>query len=459
MPKGLNYYQAGLGFSPIRAMPFASLDYAGSQKTHIIEVPRSSHFALLSGNIPSEPSMGSPRDLKTSHGHNYINIEDEEAENGRTVSASTPALPTRYCVSWSARSRTTFCINACAIIERVDEQLLPALYRFVGASFQARPSQLGTLTLARALAQAVASPCAGVLGHQFNRIRVICIGTALWGAMTLGFSATQAVTQGMVFWAVNGIGLSFIIPSSQSLTADYNPEEHRGAAFGMLHFVGAVGALLGALFATNIGPLRPLGMDGWRFAFVCVALVSWAIGALTAMLGVDPRVDSSINRNDNESKLLTDHLKGSWRESLVAIGSIIRVPTFGIIVLQGIVGTTPWSALVFLTLYFQLLGMSDLTASILVAVFLAANAVGGLLGGFVGDLAAARFLNHGRIAACQFSVGVGVPLSIILFKLLPMDNSMGATAGYAVVLAVMGLLITWAVSYTQTFRTLRNLML
>lgn len=46
--------------------------------------------------------------------------------------------------------------------------------------------------------------------------------------------------------------------------------------------------------------------------------------------------------------------------------------------LQGIVGTTPWLALVFITLWLQLLGFSDFSASLLVAAFLAANAAGKL---------------------------------------------------------------------------------
>lgn len=41
---------------------------------------------------------------------------------------------------------------------------------------------------------------------------------------------------------------------------------------------------------------------------------------------------------------------------------------------------------------------------------------GGLLGGYVGDAAAARWPDHGRISVVQFSVGIGVPLSAILFK-------------------------------------------
>ena len=46
-----------------------------------------------------------------------------------------------------------------------DEQILPAVYNFVGTSFHATPSQLGNLTLCRALVQALSSPIGGLLGE------------------------------------------------------------------------------------------------------------------------------------------------------------------------------------------------------------------------------------------------------------------------------------------------------
>ena len=49
-------------------------------------------------------------------------------------------------------------------MERADEQILPALYAFVAASFHIGPTQLGYLTLSRALIQALASPLGGILG-------------------------------------------------------------------------------------------------------------------------------------------------------------------------------------------------------------------------------------------------------------------------------------------------------
>ena len=48
--------------------------------------------------------------------------------------------------------------------------------------------------------------------------------------------------------------------------------------------------------------------------------------------------------------------------------------------LQGIVGSTPWNALVFNTLYLQLLGFSDFQSSLVAALFLGGTAFGAQAG-------------------------------------------------------------------------------
>lgn len=386
-------------------------------------------------------------DVKNTNGSNSIDAPPIPGTSPPPTPPLVPARPRRAHLDIAApaaapptfcddRRRTTWCVNAAAVVERVDEQLLPALYRYVGASFGAKPSQLGALTLARALAQAVASPAAGLLGQYADRVAVLCGGATLWGAMTLGFAFSRSVAGGLAFWALNGVGLACLIPCAQSLTADYASGGARGAAFGALHMVGALGALCGALFATNVGHLRPLGVEGWHVAFVGVAVASWAVAGATWAAAVDPR-SSGDPRYRVESASQAEAGAKTWK-------TVCSVPTFGIIVLQGCVGSAPWSALVFLTLYFQLLGFSDLAASLLMAAFLAANAAGGLLGGLLGDAAARRFPDHGRIAVCQLFVGVGVPLAALLFKGLPLSASAGAAVGYTAVLVATGLTITWA---------------
>ena len=46
----------------------------------------------------------------------------------------------------------------------------------------------------------------------------------------------------------------------------------------------------------------------------------------------------------------------------------------------------------------------------------AGGGLGGLLGGWIGDKMAGRFPDHGRIAATQFSVIIGIPFALLLIK-------------------------------------------
>ena len=48
-------------------------------------------------------------------------------------------------------------------------------------------------------------------------------------------------------------GLALVIPSGQSLIADFHSPLQRGMAFGVLYLTSASGGMLGAIFATNMG--------------------------------------------------------------------------------------------------------------------------------------------------------------------------------------------------------------
>jgi hypothetical protein len=49
-------------------------------------------------------------------------------------------------------------------------------------------------------------------------------------------------------------------------------------------------------------------------------------------------------------------LHSMWLDSWVAVNSVIRVRTFQIIVMQGLVGSLPWMAMVFFTMWLELIG-------------------------------------------------------------------------------------------------------
>lgn len=52
-------------------------------------------------------------------------------------------------------------------------QMLPAVYSFIGASWSASPTQLGYITLCRALVQALSSPIGGIAGAHARLLVVL----------------------------------------------------------------------------------------------------------------------------------------------------------------------------------------------------------------------------------------------------------------------------------------------
>ena len=70
-----------------------------------------------------------------------------------------------------------------------------AAYKYIGATFGASPSQLGSITLTRALVQALTSPIGGLLGDRMDRTYLVAFGCILWGAMTAGIGLSQTLTQ------------------------------------------------------------------------------------------------------------------------------------------------------------------------------------------------------------------------------------------------------------------------
>jgi len=109
--------------------------------------------------------------------------------------------------------------------------------------------------------------------------------------------------------------------------------------------------------------------------------------------------------------------------------AVLRVPTFGIIVAQGIVGNVPMAALAFQTLYLQLLGVPAAWASAAVSAGFGAHALGGLVGGALGDAAARWSPRHGRVLVCQASVVLGALATLLMLRGLPRGYSSGAPSG------------------------------
>jgi MFS family permease len=266
--------------------------------------------------------------------------------------------------------------------------------------------------------------------------------------MAAAFAMTHSVSTGAFCWAFNGFGLALLIPNAQSLIADYFKPVSRGAAFGALQMTGALGGMAGALYATNVGHVKidifDHQVEGWRIAFFSVAALSALVGILNLIYSVDPRYKLEEPPEYAQEPDIFKQGPISIERVTADILSVLAVPSFILIVVQGIVGSAPWNALVWNTLYLQLLGFTDFQASLIASLFLAGTALGGLIGGILGDWASKKSPNHGRVLMAQFSVGCGVPMSAIVYKLLPASSGPGMLWLYGSSFFLFGALISWA---------------
>lgn len=212
------------------------------------------------------------------------------------------------CLSIHYRTRRVFgislsliIINMAAIMERADENLLPAVYKEVSETFKAGPSDLGYLTFIRNFVQGIASPVAGILVINYDRPTVLAIGILCWSLSTGAVGASNYFMQAGFWRAVNGFGLAIVIPALQSFIADSYMDESRGTGFGFLSLVGTIGGIGGGAIATVMAGYKFWGIPGWRFAFIMMATFSIFIAFLVFTFVVDPRKRASIEHDNTKN--------------------------------------------------------------------------------------------------------------------------------------------------------------
>eukprot|EP00396_MALV-II-16_sp_LP-1_P000124 gene124-117_t len=105
-------------------------------------------------------------------------------------------------------------------------------------------------------------------------------------------------------------------------------------------------------------------------------------------------------------------------DNLLIMRKIVQIPSFLVLIVQGIVGSIPWQAMAFLNMYWAALGFSDEHCARISAITHLGGVIGALFGGWFGDCMARRHSrNYGRILVAQISILFGIPLWNILLNM------------------------------------------
>ena len=254
------------------------------------------------------------------------------------------------------RSYSLLCL--AMLLDKADQQLLPAVFLEVCGDLDAGPSLLGTITLCRGMAMSLIALAAGPLSKRFDRINICAAGVALWGVATAVVGMAPSLGVLLIGRTINGLGLGLVIPVVFSLVADMFPPSQRGAAFGVLGCCGNLGGLSGALLATELASTDVLGLAGWRAAFHIVALASLLVAVALLLFARDPQ--QRVNASGPPLTCAT---------TIADMRTVLRLPTFGIILAQGAFGTVPWYSIGFFVMWLQLSGHSHHASALIRLAF------------------------------------------------------------------------------------------
>ncbi|CAJ1419781.1 unnamed protein product [Effrenium voratum] len=219
----------------------------------------------------------------------------------------------------------------------------------------------------------------------------------------------------------SGFFAAAAIPTTQSLVSERVQESSRGGAFSILAMCAG--------FSNSAAAM--LGAWSWQTAYRVMGSTSLMFALLIFIFfPADPR-----DRPDRKS------LSGEISAELQEMRRIFCIPTFLALLLGGVVGCIPWSALSFLMMYFQNLGFSPSHAAALLTIMSVGRIFGSLLGGLLGDSLARRLPLHGRALVGQSSILLG--MAPLYWVLCCYPHSNRSSAALSLSLFVFSLTAMW----------------
>ncbi|MHA1310043.1 MAG: MFS transporter [Candidatus Helarchaeota archaeon] len=343
-------------------------------------------------------------------------------------------------VKISGLTASQIVINTTNIIDNADSQLLPSVYPQVQKTMGLDIIQLGWITGIRSFLQAASTPLWGWWSDRHSRKKVLAVACFIWSIFTLLIAFSYSYIDMLIYRSIIGVGLAAIVPTAQSLLSDYFRPEKRGKAFGLLGLTGVFGIIFGTIYATAlVGSVDYIfGLDSWRFVFITFGIISIVIGFAILIFTKD------ISRGITEPELkdiVGKEVEGKYKMKLVDFKKILTNKTFILIVAQGVAGSIPWQGILFMVTWFEYIGFDPLTAGLIFIMIAIGAAFGNFMGGLIGDWAAKKSPKRGRIIIAQISVFLGIPMTLVIFYLIPMNTS--SMVEYIIVGGITGLLISW----------------
>jgi len=330
-------------------------------------------------------------------------------------------------------------------VEGIDSQLVPACQFALQKGGLMKLTDVAILSTVQMVLTNLAAPFWGVLADRgcLKRKHILMLGSLgeATAATLMAFVPANGFGMMIALRGMSGFFLASLRPIVNGIVADSTSDDRRGKMFSYVQSALLVGMCLTTLVAGNLANITIGEIPGWRALFVLGGVLAALIGAVIGVFMVEPpkQLDASAGKSGCNAVI----------EELCIMVHFLTIPTFLIMVVQGIFGTIPWTVMGNNLLFFKLSGLEDWQGSLLASEGTVVGVFGNLLGGFIADILAKRFGYHGRPLSAQISVAVGIPLIYLWFAGIPPGSDAAVFGVYFTVIACFSTLGNWAQSGTN----------
>jgi len=293
---------------------------------------------------------------------------------------------------------------------------------------------IGDTSTIQAFIQALFGPFLGVMCARgyMERKTILTAMTFAQGLATLVMCFFVKNWWAMIFLrALNGACLAGLLPVANSIVADRFDDEVRGRMFALMNMSRLLGqTLFGAVYSLtsewcpsegrwtsceqpdeSCGAKPPdcecSGYWGWQYSFIITGVAVMAFAPVIYTMMKPPPVSVRNVAVAGQNIIVSE---------LTALALLLwNTPTFGILVVQGMFGGMPWSALTFRAFFFETAGLSKEEVTTIMTTIGFVAIFGGGISGWLSDTLVRIWPMHGRILNAEFSVYGGIPFAFFTF--------------------------------------------
>lgn len=328
----------------------------------------------------------------------------------------------------------------------------------ISASWQLAPETLGIVFSSGLVGMTLGSLILGPLSDRIGRRKMILFATLTLGLATLATSQASGLSALLALRFITGLAIGGLLPSLNTLVAEYAPDRRRNFAVSIMHLGFPVGGIIGGALAAQLIPIY-----GWQSVFIAGGMLTLAVIPFLVIGLPESLLYLGLNKNpltSRQAEKICGQIGFNWNEvthlptppDQRGAAPLLRTPWLR-------PGVALWSCFFFgyLTLYFlinwipTILSAAGQSSSSSIGAGVALNLGGGIGMLVLGWLSAQRPIKP--MISGFFIIAAGLMIALGQLNLPPLQLlALTAVTGFFGLGGLIGLYSVAARLYTDSTR-------